>query len=637
MRSNIISERRGSIIVVEDEPVVSIYLRRRLEDLGWDVLDCVSTGEDAVRVGAQRRPDLMLMDVCLDGDVDGPQAALQLHDLFGIPSVFLTAYTDRETIERCKGALPLGYLTKPVDEQLLSLTLEMALSFDKTRQARAREERARHRLEARYADILRHAPDAIVTIDDELTIVLYSPSAERCFQYTPQEVLGRPLHLLLADPERTLAVPCAQASADLGGSHSTRVVDYRRKDGTVFPAEVAICRHEEAGQALYTAIIRDISQRRELERQRIGAQKMDAVGRLAASVANDFNNLLQAVGANHYLMALQARPELKPILQDCAELVARGSSLTRQLLSLSGSDDAEATSVHPLRELLEQSVRAARRAVGAQILVGDNLATVTGSVCVARAQFEQVIANLVANARDALQTGGKLSIEAAPHPALLGHALIEVRDTGPGIAATDLPHIFEPFFTTKPAGMGTGLGLPVVKRIVERWQGLVSVHTRPGAGCALGIALPYAGDLAGAACSATDTPRGSERILLLEPGGHVRGALAGLLSSFGYVPLSADSPEQAQHELRSAAPPDLIIANPCFLTERQPRFAALQGASRSGRLLVVTPADDVASLALRWPVLRRPFEASRLLLLVRHLLDQPRRALGEPSSAKDQR
>jgi PAS domain S-box-containing protein len=630
VRADIISARRGSIIVVEDEPVVSMYLRRRLEDLGWDVLDCVRTGEEAVRVGAQRRPDLMLMDVCLDGDVDGPQAALQLHDLFGIPSVFLTAYTDRETIERCKGALPLGYLTKPVDEQLLSLTLEMALSFDKTRQARAREEQGRRRLEARYADILKHAPDAIITVDDDLTIVVYSPSAERCFQYSAQEVLGRPLQVLLPASSGVLTQRSGTPCLDPDGSPSTRVIDYQRKDGSLFPAEVAVCRHEEAGRALYTAIIRDISQRRELERQRIGAQKMDAVGRLAASVANDFNNLLQAVGANHYLMALQARPELKPILQDCAELVARGSSLTRQLLSLSGTDDAEATSVYSLRELLEQSAQQARRIVGAHVRIACNAATAEGSVRVARTQFDQIVSSLVANARDAMQAGGQLSIEASPHPVLTGHALLEVKDTGLGIAESDLPHIFEPFFTTKPPGVGTGLGLSVVKRIVERWNGRVSVHSRHGSGSAFGISLPYAGAGNDGVPGLLDSPSGSERILLLEPSGHVRSALLWLLSARGYSVLGAATPEQAERELHASAAPELIILGSRCLAAPAPPFEALASAVEHGRVLVVADRREVPLPPLRWQLLQRPFAPRLLLELVRHSLDQPSR---EPAQA----
>jgi PAS domain S-box-containing protein len=637
MSSNIVSERRGSIIVVEDEPVVSIYLRRRLEALGWDVLACVCSGEEAVRVGAQQRPDLMLMDVRLDGDVDGPQAAHQLQDLFGIPSVFLTAYTDRETIERCKGALPLGYLTKPVDEQLLSLTLEMALSFDKKRQARAREEQARRRLEGRYADILKHAPDAILTVDGDLTIVVYSPSAERCFQYSAAEVLGRPLHLLLPRSRSEREEHCAAGRLDACGSPSTRVVDYQRKDGSIFPAEVAICRHEEAGRALYTAIIRDISQRRELERERIGAQKMDAVGRLAASVANDFNNLLQAVGANHYLMAQQARPELSPILQDCAELVARGSSLTRQLLSLSGGDDGEAATVCSLRQLLEQSLRQARRTLGAHVRVLSNASLSEGQVRVVSAQFEQVISTLVSNAKDAMLSGGELGIHAGPHPALSGYVLIEVQDTGLGIAPADLPHLFEPFFTTKPPGVGTGLGLPVVKRMVERWGGRVSVITRQGSGTAFGISLPYAaGDSAGQVSSGHEatgpqsesTPASRERILLLEPNGHVRSALHGLLAARGYSVLSAETAEQAEHQLRASHVPDLAIASPSFLDTPATTLAALNTAALSGRLLLVSGAGGAAALPPRWPALRcptllRPFEPAQLLELVRRLLAQP--------------
>jgi signal transduction histidine kinase len=506
MTSSIASERRGSIIVVEDEPVVAIYLRRRLEDLGWTVLACVCSGEEAVRVGAQQRPDLMLMDVCLDGDVDGPQAAHQLQDLFGIPSVFLTAYTDRETIERCKGAQPLGYLTKPVDEQLLALTLEMALSFDKKRQERAREEQARRSLEGR-------------------------------------------------------------------------------------------------------------------------AQKMDAVGRLAASVANDFNNLLQAVGANHYLMALQARPELNPILQDCEALVARGSSLTRQLLSLSGRDDGETPAAHPLRQLLEQSLRLSRRMLGAHVRVLSNAATAEGQVRVASAQFEQVLSNLVSNAKDAMSSGGELTIHAGPHPALGGHVLIEVMDTGPGIAPADLPHIFEPFFTTKPPGVGTGLGLPVVKRTVERWGGCVSVISRHGSGCAFGITLPYAASPAAAPAARTQA-LGSERILLLEPNGHVRGALHWLLSASGYAVLGAESAEQAERELRPASAPDLTIASSSFLGAPASTPSAVSLAALRGRLLVLGGATSAAALAARWPTLRRatlllPLEPEQLLEAVRRGLEQP--------------
>jgi len=297
--------------------------------------------------------------------------------------------------------------------------------------------------------------------------------------------------------------------------------------------------------------LEDISQRKELETQLRQAQKMEAVGQLAGGVAHDFNNVLAVIRGNADLLLLEGGQ----ITADAAEYlgeVIRGSesaaNLTRQLLIFSRKQVAHAQPVR-LNELIANLTRMLKRTIREDIHLECRFAEQLPCVQADPGMVEQVLLNLVVNARDAMPMGGQLeivtravSLDAAyagknPEARAGEFVCLSVKDTGTGIAPEALPHIFEPFFTTKEIGKGTGLGLATVYGIVKQHQGWAEVDSRVGEGTTFKIFLP---EVASPATSGvpqqarTKPPRGTETILLVEDNSPLRLVTRRVLEKFGY-------------------------------------------------------------------------------------------------------
>ncbi|HEU4402800.1 MAG TPA: ATP-binding protein, partial [Candidatus Polarisedimenticolia bacterium] len=300
----------------------------------------------------------------------------------------------------------------------------------------------------------------------------------------------------------------------------------------------------------------DISHRLRLESQLRQAQKMEAIGLLAGGVAHDFSNLLTVIGG--YCDLLQSRLGGQPALQREVEEIKkageRAASMTRQLLAFSRKQVLQPV-VLDLNEVVGEMHAMLRRLIGEPIVLrtipGDRL----GRVKADPGQVEQVIMNLVINARDAMPQGGHLTIEtrdvqldeafvrqhigARPGP----HVMLSVSDTGPGMSAEVQAHIFEPFFTTKEPAKGTGMGLATVYGIVKQSGGSVWVHSEIGRGTTFKVFLPRVEEEAAAPAirrgERTDLPRGRETILVVEDEPVLRGLVREILERLGYIVLEA--------------------------------------------------------------------------------------------------
>ncbi|HWR51236.1 MAG TPA: PAS domain S-box protein [Bryobacteraceae bacterium] len=308
-----------------------------------------------------------------------------------------------------------------------------------------------------------------------------------------------------------------------------------------------------------TGTVQDVTEYRHLEAQLRQAQKMEAIGQLAGGIAHDFNNLLSVI-SGYTELALTKVPESDLLREDLLEIRTAGeraAALTRQLLAFSRRQRLQ-PGVLNLNSIVEELEKLLCRLIGENISLVTRLDSTVHPVIVDAGQMEQVIVNLVVNARDAMPGGGTLTIETAelsvPDPAPENspvgpgvYAVLRIIDTGTGIPPEVQPRIFEPFFTTKEQGKGTGLGLSMVYGIVKQSGGEVSFMSAPGHGSTFSVFLPVTkfDEPAPDVRPVTSAVRGTETILLVEDEDAVRSLVTVLLRRFGYKVLTASHPAEA--------------------------------------------------------------------------------------------
>jgi PAS domain S-box-containing protein len=442
---------------------------------------------------------------------------------------------------------------------------------------RKQAEEARQRLqadlrvsEASYREIFDNASDAIFLLDLVSGRILDANArASEVTGYSKEELLQNdPATQYLDEPGYTHADGVAKLRVAASGLAQTFEWKARHKSGRPYFAEMSLRKAEIAGRERLLLFLRDITERKRLEQtlrqteeQLRHSQKMEAIGRLAGGVAHDFNNLLSVV-LGYSSLVLSSFDADDPRAEDIREIRTAGeraAKLTKQLLAFS-RQQVLAPAVVDLNDIVSRMDHMLRRVIGEDV----KLRTVTepglGLVKVDEGQMEQVIINLVVNARDAMPAGGTLTIATAnvvldeervrfrtgiaPGP----HVKLSVTDTGIGMDARVKSRIFEPFYTTKEKGKGTGLGLSTVLGIVEQSGGTISVESEPGLGATFEIYLPKTDDRPERARS-TPPPRaltGSETLLLVEDEERLRALTRSMLANAGYRVIVA---ENAAHAL----------------------------------------------------------------------------------------
>jgi PAS domain S-box-containing protein len=432
--------------------------------------------------------------------------------------------------------------------------------------------------EHRYRLITENANDLISLFDAQGRYVYASPSHQLITGYDPAALVGaRVIDFVHPDDS---AMVLEQWRTKLSGSSTIQVTfRYRHADGAYRWCEGTIKAIIREGSRYVVGAGRDVTERKRLESQLQHAQKMESVGRLAGGIAHDFNNLLAAIIGYADLVA-GALPVGTAAHSDLAEIqkaARRAASLTRQLLAFARRQVFAPQPLN-LSELILDMDKLLRRLIGADIelltLPGADLQPVKADP----GQLEQVLVNLVVNARDAMPDGGKLMIETANadlgaayvrnhigvHPG--PYVLLAVSDSGVGMSEEVKRHLFEPFFTTKEPGKGTGLGLATCYGIVKQHGGNIWAYSEVGHGTTIKVYLPCAeGDAMAQARREAESlpPRGAETILLVEDEEAVRTLNARVLRAQGYTVLEAANGVQALEMARSpgAEPINLLLTD----------------------------------------------------------------------------
>jgi two-component system cell cycle sensor histidine kinase/response regulator CckA len=473
-----------------------------------------------------------------------------------------------------------------------------------------------------------------------------SPQIQTILGYTPDEWLETSQKWLeFIHPDDHAAVMEAEA---IGIRQKSFQAEYRlrRKDGrTVWISDTAVIIQGSDKHPVMEGILVDISERKLMEMQSQQARRMEAVGRLAGGIAHDFNNLLTIIKGYTDLARRRAEtPELRTDIDRIEDASERAAALVRQLLAFSRRQVLQPKNLD-LNGVVRGLEQLLRRLLGEDIQLETTLDAGVGTIKADPSQVEQVLMNLVVNARDAMPEGGKLIIEtcnaeldqkyAGEHVSVKPgpYVMLAVSDTGVGMSAETVAHIFEPFFTTKGASRGTGLGLATTYGIVKQSGGYIWVYSEPGQGATFKVYLPRFDEAAEAATAVkvkTAVAKGSETILLVEDDEAVRELAEMVLQSYGYNVLVAEEPTHAQKLSDTPGHNIALVLTDVVMPAISGRelVRRLTGKHPHLRVLYMSGYTDnvITSGGVLEPglaFLQKPFTPASLASKVREVLDAP--------------
>ena len=518
--------------------------------------------------------------------------------------------------------------------------LGTALDAAATAGAALRERDAElRRTNAQLGALFDAAPLAVCAVDGQGVVQRWNPAAERMFGWTEAEAVGQRLPMFPA----TATLPVHD------GDERTVKTDVpgvaARKDGSTFEVSMSWGPLDDELAKAYVVTFADMTDRKRLEAQLMQAQKMEAVGRLAGGVAHDFNNMLTAIKSYSQLLLqdVAADDARHKDIQEIDLAADRAARLTRQLLAFSRQQMLQPR-VLDVNQTVSELEKMLQRLLLKDITLSTRLAPDLHAVRADAGQLEQVIVNLVVNARDAMPDGGRLTIRTqnvvidtasaregwsfAVRPG--EYVLISVTDTGHGMDAATQSRIFEPFFTTKDRHKGTGLGLSTVYGIVKQSGGYIRVISEPAQGSAFEVYLPVAD---GAASPAGQPARpatsgGSETVLVVEDDDGIRAVIKRILERAGHRVVEATNGAEALRICEASGDTiDLVLSDIAMpemqgpdlarrIRERHPGMAMLL---MSGYAESATQQDGILAEGVEF--LGKPFSPDALTRKIRHILD----------------
>jgi hypothetical protein len=605
------------VLLVEDNPGDARLFTELLRDANANNLKVVHVERLSTALERLKTEpfDVMLLDLSLP-DAAGLDTLERAHsESPKVPIVVLTGYDDQATAVRAVRAGAQDYLVKGrVDGELLVRSIRYASE-------RGRALEALERREEHYRSLIEHSLDLISIMSQDGTIRYASPSHERLLGYPVDELVGRNV-LCFIHPDDAARVQSALVNGNQGRAVECRVF---HRDGSTRVLE-SFSRDLSHLPGVNGLVVnsRDITERKRLEEQLHHSQRLEAVGRLAGGVAHDFNNLLMIItGYSHMLLdAMHASDPARPDLEQVVKASERAADLTRQLLAFSRRQGVRAALVD-LNGLVREMDPMLRRMLGKDIEFIANLTPGLKAVRADPGQIEQVILNIVVNARDAMPAGGRLVMQ-TKNAGAQGRQFVSlcITDNGIGMDARVLSRIFEPFFTTKEHG--TGLGLATSYGIIKENGGEVRVESMPGQGATFCIDLPAVAEDAGILNLPVqkEVAHGSGTILLVEDEDGVRRVVETMLKRNGYDVLPFATSKDA---LAAAGQYDrvihLLIADVAMPgMSGQEMAESLLDERPEMKVLYVSGFGDIGRVRSDAHFLQKPFSTEELASKVREML-----------------
>ncbi|HEY6561343.1 MAG TPA: response regulator [Polyangiaceae bacterium] len=639
------------ILLVEDSVSDAKLVMRELRRLGRPAeFDRVQDAEAMQAALREQTWDVIISDWSMPGfGALGALSVLEQTKL-ELPLIIVSGTVGEETAVAGLRAGALDFVTKANLSRLVP-AVERELRESSNRRTRRQKEQeleqALRDSEARYRALFTNSPLPMWVYDrDTLAFVSVNTAAVAHYGYSQEEFLSMRIPDLWPPED----VPKQLPELELPPPITFKSVRHRRKDGSIILVEIK--RHDMYfdGRRERVVVANDVTEReraqealRASESRLRQAQKMEAVGRLAGGVAHDFNNLLSVIlSCGEFVLSdLPAGDELRADVEEILRAGQRAAGLTRQLLLFSRQRVLE-PKVLDLNELLLSMEKMLARIVGEDVELRTVMGAAAGKVRVDPGSIEQVLMNLVVNSRDAMPTGGQITIEtrditldeafASEHAGVNAgpHVMLAVSDTGIGMDRATQLRIFEPFYTTKPAGKGTGLGLSTVFGIVQQSGGTVWVYSEPGQGATFKVYLPQVAAAVDVirASVAPRTLRGSETILLVEDEDQIRMVVRAILSRSGYEVLEArNGPDALALDAGHSGIIDLLLTDVVMPQMSGPEVAErLRAARPSMKVLCMSGYTDDsvfrhAVLDRHFAYIQKPITPDSLTQKVREVLD----------------
>jgi two-component system, cell cycle sensor histidine kinase and response regulator CckA len=636
------------VLLIEDSEDDAQLLLRELRRGGYEPThERVETAPTLKAALDRQAWDLVIGDYSMPHFSGVAALAIVRERGLDIPYICVSGTITEELAVAAMKAGANDYVTKGQLTRLVP-AIERELRDARGREARRRAEAALRDSEASHRTLVEHAPVGIYRSTPSGRFLSANAALARILGYgSTDEVLqldmARDVYADPAERQRLL-------DRDTYTDHEYDEVEatWKRKDGHRLTVQLNVRAVRNAARHVeyYETIVRDVTEQRRLQAQLVQAQKMEAVGRLAGGIAHDFNNLLTVI-TSYGDLVLDDLSKDDPKRQDIEQILkaAEGAaSLTRQLLAFSRQQVLEPRVVN-LNDVVAGLEKMLRRVIGEDVDLATALAAGLGAVKADVGQLEQVLMNLAVNARDAMPTGGKLTIETGNveldtdytrehHAAAAGHfAMLAVTDTGIGMDEATKARIFEPFFTTKAPGKGTGLGLATVYGIVKQSGGFIWVYSEPGQGTSFKIYLPRVEQTAErrGVSPAAGVPRGVETVLLVEDAAPVRAVARQVLERQGYTVLEAPNGEAALRIAEEHPGPVQLLVTDVVMPGLSGRQLADRLARLRPELKVLFTSGYTDDSIVRHGILeaeiaylQKPFTPDALARKVREVLDAPR-------------
>ncbi len=643
MNPNELEVRGWRILVLEDDPIASELLLLRLRAEGMEVVPQVARSRREFQgLFLSQRFDLVLADFHLP-DWTGVDAVRWLRDAgHNVPFILVTGTLGEEQAIECIKAGVNDYVLKQ-NLSRLPFVIRRAMA-----EARVVEERDAAALEIRrseeqYRLLFEFNPHPMwVYIPETEKIVAVNRAAVERYGYSEQEFLQMSMKDLTPPEERNALALDDNELRRKGLEMYGELWRHQRRDGSILDVEITSQPIPFRGREARLVLAHDVTDSLKLEQRLRQAQRMEAIGRLAGGVAHDFNNLLMVISSYAQLAQseLDDPKRVAKSLEQVLVAVDRAAQLTKQLLAFSRKQPQELRALD-VDAVLGEFGKMLPALLGADIELRIEPDSGNARIYADRSQFEQVVMNLVVNARDAMPEGGRLTIETSRryldesyfreknlelHPG--DYIMLAVTDTGTGMDAATRARVFEPFFTTKAVGKGTGLGLATVYGIAKQNNGYVWVYSEPGKGTTFKVYFPLSRSEAEVASEVPVVEgdlRGNETILLVEDEDALRDVATEFLQTKGYQVLSANNAAEALRLCADEPEIDLLVTDLVM--------PGISGRELAHRVVEKRPATHIVFMSgftenshlvdeLKFPAqfLQKPFSLSTLASTIRRAL-----------------
>ncbi|KPQ01024.1 MAG: two component signal transduction system hybrid histidine kinase / response regulator with PAS senso [Bacteroidetes bacterium HLUCCA01] len=500
-------DKKTRLLIVEDERIVAMDLRHRLERFGYEVVDMVASGTAAMQAVEQHHPDMVLMDIRIQGEMDGIETAGELHRRFDIPHIYLTAHRDGETINRAKHTEPFGYLLKPFNDREIQTTIEMAV-YKHEMSLKLKQS------ELKFRSLIQNSNDIIALLGENGEINFVSPSSFRVLGYTDEELIGTDIARHLDEPSRQKLDEFLESLQQAAEPHalSMELRFLHKQKGYVFLDVVGSLFRVEGMDSGVVLNARDITDRKRDQMELVQAKnKAEEMNRLKSTFLSNISHEIRTplTGILGFASILESELEDEQHLHMIRNITRSGLRLLETMDAVLDLALIEATRIEMVEDTVQlstevqQAVRlVATLAVEKSLRIKVLAKNEPQQLRLDQRLLGQVLNNVIGNAIKFTEKGSvTITIDTVTETEK-GHrmrwAVVEVKDTGIGISEDFLPRIFDEFKQESTGSTrkyeGAGIGLHIAKRFLDMMGARVEVQSKLGAGTTFTMFFPIEDD-----------------------------------------------------------------------------------------------------------------------------------------------